>query len=429
MSGTAESRWRAWLSSAELRDFPIEPGQRVAVVAAHPDDETLAVSGLLQQLHAQGSPIDLIVATDGEAAFPRLSTADRRELGRTRRAELRESLRAQGLSDMTVRWLGLPDSGLADRRDELAERLGPLLAGADLCLLPWPGDPHPDHAAAGDAVVAAAPLTAHRWSYPIWMWHWMAPDDPAIPRGMAFGHRLGGVRRDRKAAGLAAFASQLKPGPNDEPPILEPDMLDHFDRDVEVVFREPPRQSAPLSRFAELYAADSDPWQVGDRWYERRKRALTMASLPSERYATAVEPACGTGVLTAALADRCDRVVAFDPVPAAVAAARARTAELANVVVTEGRLPGDLPPGPADLVVFSEILYYLDDDTFTVSVDAAVAALRPGGQLVAVDWLPWAAEAPRDGPAVHRFLTGIPTLESLVTHVDERFVLHVLARR
>jgi LmbE family N-acetylglucosaminyl deacetylase len=401
----------------------------VAVVAAHPDDETLGVSGLLQRLHAKGDPIDLIVATDGEAAFPGLSTADRQALGRTRRAELRESLRAQQLADVTVRWLGLPDSGLAERQDELTERLRPLLADADLCLLPWPGDPHPDHAAAGEAALAAAPPTAHRWSYPIWMWHRMAPDDPAIPRDTVFGHRLAGARRDRKMAGLAAFVSQLKPGPNGEPPVLEPDMLDHFDRDVEVVFREPPHRSAPLARFAELYAADPDPWQVADRWYERRKRALTMASLPHGHYGTAVEPACGTGLLTAQLARRCDRVVAFDPVPDAVAAARARTAELAHVVVTEGRLPGDLPAGPVDLVVFSEILYYLDDDTFAASVDAAVAALRPGGHLVAVDWLPWAAEAPRDGLAVHQVLTGVPTLEPLVTHTDERFVLHVLARR
>jgi LmbE family N-acetylglucosaminyl deacetylase len=426
---TDEGRWRAWLASADLRGFPVEPGQRVAVVAAHPDDETLGVSGLLQQLHRQGSTIDLIVATDGEAAFPALSTADRRELGRTRRAELRESLRAQGLAEVPVQWLGLPDSGLADRRDELTDRLRPLLAAADVCLLPWPGDPHPDHAAAGAAALAAAPLTAHRWSYPIWMWHWMTPDDPTIPRATAFAHRLDRARRDRKAAGLAAFASQLKPGPNGEPPILEPDMLEHFDRDVEVVFRQPPRQSAPVSRFTELYAADADPWQVADRWYERRKRALTIASLPGERYGTAVEPACGTGMLTALLAQRCDRVLAFDPVCSAVAAARSRTAELAGVVVAEGGLPGDFPPGPVDLVVFSEILYYLDDAAFAASVDAAVAALRPGGHMVAVDWLPWAAEAPRDGLAVHRFLTRSPELEPLVAHVDERFVLHVLARR
>ena len=134
-------------------------------------------------------------------------------------------------------------------------------------------------------------------------------------------------------------------------------------------------------------------------------------------------------MFTEALAARCDRVVAFDPVPAAVARARTRVAGLDNVTVVQGTLPGDLPGEPADLIVFSEILYYLDDDGLAASVDRAVDALRPGGQLLAVDWLPWAAEAPRDGMAVHRFLLAHPTLAPLVEHVDERFVLHVLTRR
>jgi LmbE family N-acetylglucosaminyl deacetylase len=425
VTATDEDEWRNWLASPELRPFPDERHEHVVVVAAHPDDETLGASGLLQHWHQNGTSVDIVVATDGEAAFPTLSTSERQELGLRRRRELHESLHAQGMPDVAVHWLGLPDSGLTEHRAELADRLTAVLVDADLCLAPWPGDPHPDHQTVADVALDVTPVTAHRWSYPIWMWHWLRPAD--IPGHTAFTHRLDERQRRRKAAGVASFVSQLTPGPDGCDAILRPEMLRHFERDVEVFFRQPSRHTAPISRFTQLYDED-DPWGVATTWYERRKRATVLAALPRERYGTAVEPACGTGILTRDLADRCDRVLASDPVPAAVRRCREHTADLPHVDVSVGALPV-LPAVPADLVVFSEILYYLNDEDLTASVDAAVDLLGPDGHLVAVHWLPWAAEAPRDGMAVHRFLLAHPGLTPLVEHRDERFVLHVLGRR
>jgi LmbE family N-acetylglucosaminyl deacetylase/SAM-dependent methyltransferase len=426
---TPESTWTDWLASPDLRPFPSQVYRHAVVVAAHPDDETLGASGLLQHLHDSGTRVELVVATDGEAAFPALSTADRADLGRRRRRELHDALAAQGMAEVTVHWLGLPDSGLHAHSAELAELLTPLLADADVCLVPWPSDPHPDHATAGEVALRVAPVTTHRWSYPIWMWHWLRPDDTTIPAALAFTHRLTPTQRERKAAGITTFVSQVKPGPNGAEPILAADMVEHFEREVEVVFREPPRRSAPITRFAEIYERDADPWGVAGKWYERRKQAVAMAGLPRERYGFAVEPACGIGQVTQALAQRCDRVLAFDPVPSAVRRATEATRNLPNVEVRPGALPTDLPTDePTDLVVFSEILYYLDDADLAATVDRAVTALRPGGHLLALHWLPWAPEAPRDGDTAHRFLLDHPALEPLVAHRDERFVMHVLSR-
>ncbi|PPK65045.1 bifunctional PIG-L family deacetylase/class I SAM-dependent methyltransferase [Actinokineospora auranticolor] len=423
---TDEDEWASWLTG--LRRFPDERYDLAVVVAAHPDDETLGASGLIQALHERGTEVRLVVATDGEAAFPTLSPAERADLGRARRQELTASLRAQGLGEVEVRWLGLPDSGLTGRRVELAGALVGELADADLCLVPWPGDPHPDHQCAGEVALQVAPVTAHRWSYPIWMWHWLKPDDRLVRRERAFTIALDRGRRERKAAGIARFVSQVEPGPEGVP-ILDTAMLSHFDRDVEVVFREPPRASAPVDRFADLYAAHTDPWSVTDSWYERRKRAVTLACLPEQRYGTVVEPACGIGQLTVDLAARCERLTAFDPVPVAVDRARTRTAHLPHVRIEVGALPRDLPDEPADLVVFSEILYYLGDTDLDSTVDKAVAALRPGGHLLAAHWLPWAAEAPRDGMDAHRRLLAHPDLDPLVEHLDHEFAVHVLRRR
>lgn len=424
---TDEQAWLPWL--AELPGFPDQPVERVVVLAAHPDDETLGVSGLLQRLHAGGARIDLVVATDGEAAFPDLSAHDRTELRRRRRRELQDSLAIQELSDVRVHWLGLPDSDLATHRTELAEQLVELVADAELCLAPWPGDPHPDHRTVGEVALRVAPITTHRWTYPIWAWHWLRPQDEQLPRCTAFAHRLDATQRERKAAGIAAFTSQLKPGPYGQEPILDAATLTHFERDVEVVFRHPLRHGAPLSRFEALYDNAEDPWQVTTSWYERRKQDMVLASLPRQRYDTIVEPACGIGVLTTALAARCDRLIAFDPIPTAIGRCQARTRDLDNVTVELGVLPTSLPTGPVDLVVFSEILYYLSDTDLKTTIDQAVGALRPGGQILAVHWLPWAPEAPRDGRAAHRKLLAHPCLDRRVEHIDEQFLLHVLSRR
>ena len=64
--------------------------------------------------------------------------------------------------------------------------------------------------------------------------------------------------------------------------------------------------------FDAMYAADPDPWDVGGSSYEVRKRAVVLACLRRARYATAWDPACGTGHLTADVAARCDRRLHLD---------------------------------------------------------------------------------------------------------------------
>ncbi|KAA9152761.1 bifunctional PIG-L family deacetylase/class I SAM-dependent methyltransferase [Amycolatopsis acidicola] len=400
--------------------------RRATIVAAHPDDETLGAAGLIQRLHAEGVEISLVIATDGEAAFPRSDSGERRRLASVRRAELADSLAALGVHDVEPVWLGLPDSGLHERGEQLRSALTELLRGSDLCLAPWPGDPHPDHCETGLAMLRAAPEGAQRWSYPIWMWHWLEPDE--IPWQRAFSLTLTEQERTAKAGAIKAFTSQTSAGPHGEEPILPPEVLTHFDRPDEIFFREPRRESASPQRFAELYRASPDPWETGKRWYERRKRAVALAALPREHYGTILEPACGNGNLTRELAVRCDRLVAFDPVAEAVEAARAAVAGLSHVEVSRAALPEGLSTD-ADLVVHSEILYYLSDADLGETIRRSVSVLRPGGHLLAVHWKPWAPEAPRDGWDAHQRLIDHPDLEPLVAHDDEEFVLHVLKRR
>ena len=77
-------------------------------------------------------------------------------------------------------------------------------------------------------------------------------------------------------------------------------------------------------KLTRLYDESPDPWGFETSWYERRKYALTLASLPRERYTSAYEPGCSIGVLTRLLADRCDSLLASDIIPRAVEAASRR---------------------------------------------------------------------------------------------------------
>ena len=120
---------------------------------------------------------------------------------------------------------------------------------------------------------------------------------------------------------------------------------------------------------------------------------------------------------------------ATDPVPDAVAAARSRTAGLPGVRVAEEALPAAVHAGPVDLVVLSEVLYYLDDAVVAATLDRVAEALEPGADLVLVHWRGWPPEAPRDAAATHRTAAAHPALDEVVAHIDEGFLLHVLRRR
>ncbi len=179
--------------------------------------------------------------------------------------------------------------------------------------------------------------------------------------------------------------------------------------------------SLPAGYFDALYAADADPWGFTSRWYEQRKYALTLAALPRARYGRALEVGCSVGVLTALLAGRCDALVALDASRAALDAARRRTPP--HVDLRLGSVPGDWPAGRYDLVVLSEVGYYLDAADLDRLLDLVARDLVPGGHVVACHWRHPVADYPQTGDAVHLALQRWPRLSRVE---EEDFLLDVL---
>ncbi|MDQ1085265.1 PIG-L family deacetylase [Microbacterium sp. SORGH_AS_0344] len=444
--GTDEAVWSAGLP----RDLPTLDldVDRIVVVAAHPDDETLGAAGVLATAAARGIPVDLLIATDGEGSHPDSPTHTPATLALMRRRELHAAAEALGLSGAPV-FLGLPDGGTDEHRDAIAAALVDILdsAGSDrtLVLSTWRGDGHRDHRVVGEVVeeVCAARRVRSR-AFPIWLWHWGGPDD--VPWDRAERLALGTGVKDARTRALDAHASQFLPlsaAPGDEP-VVHPGMRAHFERDAEVFLapagadagdrarvadrsagEREPVASVGQAYFDDMYARHDDPWGFDSRWYEERKRAALLAALPWRHYRATFEAGCSTGALTAHLADRSDRVLAVDLAPAALERARRRLAGRDHVELRRAMLPDDWPEGAFDLVVLSEVAYYWAGADLDRGLTAAVASLSPDGHLVACHWRHPVAEYPHTGDDVHDALAARPDLVRLVRHEEEDFVLEV----
>jgi SAM-dependent methyltransferase len=180
------------------------------------------------------------------------------------------------------------------------------------------------------------------------------------------------------------------------------------------------------SYFEDMYAANPDPWSLASRWYDQRKYAVTMASLTRRTYRRGFEPGCSVGVLTALLADRCDELLATDVVPEAVAATRDRIHSRQSVEVRELSVPREWPDGQFDLIVISELGYYLSVSDLAALVDQAAQALTPDGELVTVHWRHPVLDYPLTGDQVQAVFRADPRLHSVASHAEDDFCLDVL---
>lgn len=187
------------------------------------------------------------------------------------------------------------------------------------------------------------------------------------------------------------------------------------------------------SYFEQLYRQDADPWRVRQRWYEERKRSLLLASLPQRRYRHAYEPGCGNGELTLELARRCDRVLAADLSAEALRLAQQRLLDAGcsgNVSFAQHRLPQHWPrilPGADkfDLIVLSEIAYYLSPEELARVVEHSIAGLAPGGSIVLCHWRAPFAQRILSTVRVHAALQDAPGLHRVLRHEETDFLLGI----
>lgn len=185
--------------------------------------------------------------------------------------------------------------------------------------------------------------------------------------------------------------------------------------------------STARSYFEKMYAESDDPWQFATSEYEQRKYALTMASLPRERYYSAFEPGCSIGVLSELLAQRCQRLLATDLVGGALATASERLKGYHDVRVEERAIPEQWPEEAFDLIVLSEVAYYFDEADLLEIMNHVVRSTVPGAHLVAVHWR-GETDYSLTGDQAHELIARTETLQRVVHHEEEQFLLDVWER-
>jgi LmbE family N-acetylglucosaminyl deacetylase len=174
------------------------PRGRVAVIAPHPDDESIGCGGVIALHHRQGDEVHLIVVTDGDAGdperrFPRDGYVERR------RDECRRAAAVLGATAPV--FLGFPDQRLArgaHLRSELRRALDAVRP--DVVYHPAVAEMHADHHVAGAEallVTSALETVARSFAYEIWA--------PIVPTHVIDVSAVWGV----KHAAVSCYASQL----------------------------------------------------------------------------------------------------------------------------------------------------------------------------------------------------------------------------
>ncbi|MHB8233843.1 MAG: class I SAM-dependent DNA methyltransferase [Solirubrobacteraceae bacterium] len=165
------------------------------------------------------------------------------------------------------------------------------------------------------------------------------------------------------------------------------------------------RSRVGRERFERIYEGSEDPWGYTTSEYERAKYADTIAALPPRVLGTVLEVGCSIGVFTALLAPRCRRLVAIDFSSRALEIARERLADAPRVELKQASFPEQAPNERFDLIICSEVLYYLDLPAFTRAVDWLGARLADGASVLAVSWRGQGREEPMTGDEAHDRLT------------------------
>lgn len=355
------------------------------VIAPHPDDELLGAGAIMKRATLSGQRVGVIVLTDGSRSDAGVDPVD---LAAMRRDETRSGL-IQLLGDCPpVLFLDKTDGTLDAASIELSweSALGRFVADLSptTILVTDPADAHPDHKAAFG--LATRLISAGHGRVLQVMPIGQRIDGAFDPVG--YDVQPAGEHADAKRAALECHRSQIYP--------VSGFALSHAVRDdfatSEYLCTAYDRDAAGGDaiggdHFDAMFDKAADPWGYDDTPYERDRFARTVAALAGRHYAAALELGCANGALTAQLAPLCDRLLATDISVSALAAARRRVGALPNVTLERRTLPHDVPTGPFDLIVASDMLYYLGLEGVVSLIGRLVAQASPDCRLLIASYL------------------------------------------
>lgn len=199
------------------------------------------------------------------------------------------------------------------------------------------------------------------------------------------------------------------------------------------------------SRYTEIFTARTDPWNYEVTPFEFEKFQAAIELLDGvgndARFERAWEIGCAEGVLTARLAQICERLSAVDFIPLALERAHLRCQQFSNISFTKWDLKSDPAPGPFDLIVITDVLGSLGGRRdIRRARDKVVGALAPGGYLLYGDCLgdrhrrriedSWWGRLLLRGPRnIHRFVAAHPVLVEVTRRETTNHLLALFRNR
>jgi len=141
-------------------------------------------------------------------------------------------------------------------------------------------------------------------------------------------------------------------------------------------------KEAEEKSYWEAVFAREDPWDY-ESAYEQRKYRHTLEMIPGDPFPEVLELGCAEGVFTQMLAEKAENVLAVDISERALERAKKRCASAANVRFQQHDIANGLPDGAFDLIVCSEVLYYLRDAAAVAAIARQMKERLPvGGHLL-----------------------------------------------
>lgn len=137
-----------------------------------------------------------------------------------------------------------------------------------------------------------------------------------------------------------------------------------------------------IDGFEKKFLDDPDPWNYANSPFEAYKRRILRQACGSRSFGRGLELACANGETSKVLSSLCLKLLALDGSPTVVAEANRRTKHLPNVTVAVANLPDDLPRQQFDLIIASEIFYYLRPLPLLRLMNGLYQNLAPSGRIV-----------------------------------------------
>jgi 2-polyprenyl-3-methyl-5-hydroxy-6-metoxy-1,4-benzoquinol methylase len=134
--------------------------------------------------------------------------------------------------------------------------------------------------------------------------------------------------------------------------------------------------------FEQKFLANIDPWNYTTSAFERYKRDVLLRACGCRTFGRGLELACAIGMTSRCLAQRCLRLLAVDSSLTALAEAKRRTRDSERITFRQALLPNETPRGPFDLIIASEIAYYIDQHALYQLLRKLEMALSPNGRIV-----------------------------------------------